>query len=201
MKIYTIEVVEAIENELKKFISEWGGGYSMRFTRFLDLGGQQCDLYVYPPEDGSPPWMVTRVKSVFKTDEGECMQYFVNLPAAGKNLDDVLVSPEVWKLPALADKILAFVKNDLLIKVNEGGGALGAGSESTQESPPASLTTSAAEEDEEDLDDLDTSGILAGDGDSSDDDFDPSALVNSLQEESEEEDDSGGFNPEDVIKE
>ena len=209
MKVYTIEVVEAIENEMKKFLSEWGGGYSMRFTRFLDLGGQQCDLYAYPAEAGSAPWLVVRVKSVFKSDQGDCMQYFVNLPSVGKNLDDVLVSPEIWKLPALADKILQFIKNDLLIKINEGGGTLEGGGEPSLEAATPSLPQTPPEEDEDDLEDLDTSGILAGDDDSgggSDDDFDPSDLLASLQEESdkegdgEDDDGSSGFNPEDVIK-
>jgi len=206
MKIYTIEVVESIENEIKKFLSEWGGGYAMRFTRFLDLGGQQCDLYAYPPEEGSSPWMVARVKSVFKTDEGECMQYFINLPSVGKNLEDVLVSPEVWKLPALSDKILTFIKNDLLIKINEGGGTLTSGPDPSLDTPAPSPSEAAIEEEEDDLEDLDTSGILAGDDDTgggSEDDFDPSDLLKSLQDEEGESDDdsSSDFNPEDVVKE
>ncbi|MEM9160822.1 MAG: hypothetical protein AAGB46_17365 [Verrucomicrobiota bacterium] len=201
MKVFTIEIAEAIENELKGFLKDWGGGYAMRFTRFLDLGGKQCDLYVYPAPEGAPPWLIVRIKSVYKSEQGECMQYFVSIPEAGKSMDDVLVSPEVWKLPALSDKILTFVKNDMLVKINEGGGALESGSGAETGGTLGAASGGPEEEEDEDLDDIDTSGILAGDG-GADMDFDPMDIINSANEDEGGGDDGGdaAFNPEDVIK-
>ncbi len=220
MKVYTIEIAEAIEKEFSAFLKDWGGGYQMRFTRFIDLGGKQVDLYIYPQDPSAPPWMIIRVKSVFKSDQGECMQYFVSIPSLNKTMDDVLVSPEIWKLPALTDRILQSVKADLLAKINEGGGALEGGDpnslpESSTDLPGGSP---AQEEDEEDeLEGVDLSGIVASDDDDSGTDINPEDILKAVAEESEESDqekpeepkeeeaepkeEDSDFNPEDVIKE
>ncbi len=182
MKVHTIEIAAAIEEELKKFLSEWGGGYPMRFTRFIDLGGRQTDLYVYTAVEGAPPWMIVRIKSVFKSEEGECIQSFVSMNGGEKNMEDVMVSPEIWKLPALADRILTFSRSEMLLKVQDGGAIEGgdASAEALGSSQPV-----LSEEDEEDLDDIDTSGILAADGDAaSGDDVDPSDLIKQMNEAS-----------------
>ena len=39
MKVASIEIVDAIENEIVKFLEENGETGSMQFTRFIDLGG------------------------------------------------------------------------------------------------------------------------------------------------------------------
>src|SRR5688572_29098075 len=124
MKVYTIEIAEAIENELKNFLKDWGGGAAMRFTRFVDLGGKQTDLYGYAGAAGTPPWLVVRIKSVFKSDQGECVQYFANLVGVGKNMEEVLVSPEIWKLPAVSAKVLDFARGEMMNRIAASGGAL-----------------------------------------------------------------------------
>lgn len=203
MKIHTIEIASAIEEEFKGFLKDWGGGYPMKFTRFIDLGGRQTDLYSYTADEAAGPWMIIRIKSVMKSEQGECVQVFVNIAGKATNYEEVLVSPEVWKLPALTDRILTFAKNDMLVKVAEGGESLESGG------AEASLEGST-DSDEEDYDDLDTSGILAGgddsggdsdfnpedfiaqansegDGDSDDDVADPSSLIQEMNEDSEED--------------
>lgn len=181
MKVVAIEVAEAIESEIAKFLKEWGGGYPMRFTRFIDFGGKQTELYLYPPEVGSSPWATISVKSVFKSDQGDCMIYTASVPSANKRMEDVLVAPEVWKLPALADKILQFVKTDLLIKVGEGGGAALEGGSAALESPsqsmPETSSVSPDEEDQDELEDLDTEGILASDDSDDESGFDPMDII------------------------
>ena len=218
MKVHTIEIAGAIEKELKSFLADWGGGYPMRFTRFVDIGGKQTDLYVYPAAKDATPWMIVRIKSVFKTEQGECMQYFANIVGKDKHLEEVMVSPEIWKLPALADRVLKFVKNDLLMQISQGGGdgmELGGGSSGGGTGQGSKRDA----EEEEDYEDLDTSGILSGGGGGGvdfnmddilasanagggQDDVDPSELLRQFAEEAEKEDDdtSSGFNPEDVIK-
>lgn len=176
MKVYTIEIASAIEAELKKFLSEWGGGYPMRFTRFVDLGGKQTDLYVYTAEAGTPPWMIVRIKSVMKTEQGECIQYFVTIAGKEKGMEEVIVSPEIWKLPALADKVLNFSRNTMMEKIAEGGAALEGGEPSLGQGSDFGGSSSSSDDDE-DYEDLDTSGILAGGGGGGDDDFDPSAMI------------------------
>ncbi len=204
MKIVAIEVAEAIEKEIATFLQEWGGGYAMRFTRFIDLGGKQTELYMYPPEAGASHWATINVKSVFRSDQGDCMVYSVSIPSAGKRMEDVLVSPEVWKLPALSDKVLKFMKADLLVKTGEGGGMALGGVPAALESQEAGPTASSESEEDEDLEDLDTAGILASDDSDSSDDFDPMDIIAAANseagEDSTEDEDSGGFNPEDVIK-
>lgn len=213
MNVHTIEIAAAIEEELTKFLSEWGGGYPMKFTRFIDLGGKQTDLYVYTAVADVPPWMIIRIKSVFKTDQGECIQYFVNINGDEKTMEDVMVSPEIWKLPALADKILNFSRSDMLMRIGDGG--------AIEESDSGNAFQSSSSDDDEDLDDVDLSGILAGDGDSDaggmdfnpedmiaaanseggDDDVDPSDLIKQMNEEGGGDDESpSGFNPDDVIQ-
>ncbi|MDQ8205327.1 hypothetical protein [Pelagicoccus sp. SDUM812003] len=212
MKVHTIEIAAAIESELKKFIDDWGGGYPMRFTRFVDLGGKQTDLYVYKAEKDTPPWMIVRIKAVMKSEQGECIQYFVNIVGSDKRMEEVVVSPEIWKLPALADKVLNFSRDTLLLKINEGGGAIEGGGPSLEggsarsEPPPSSKSDSEPQSEDDDYEDIDTSGILAGDDDSEadmgfnpedvfaqanaggDDDVDPSELIRQMNEEESEED-------------
>ena len=180
MKVHTIEIAAAIEEELKKFLSEWGDGYPMRFTRFIDLGGRQTDLYVYTAVEDVPPWMIVRIKSVFKSEEGECILSFVSINGGEKNMEEIMVSPEIWKLPALADRILTFSRSEMLLRVQDGGAIEGGGAslEASASSQPA-----PGEEDEEDLDDVDTSGILAADDDAAaGDDVDPSDLIKQMNE-------------------
>lgn len=207
MKVHTIEIAEAIEQELKKFVNDWGGGYPMKFMRFVDLGGKQTDLYAYTHEKGASPWMIIRIKSVMKTEMGECIQVFVNIAGKPEGMEEVLVSPEVWKLPALADRILNFSKSEMLLKIGEGSEQLGpVDSPSLGQGSSSNQETDTTEE-EDDYEDLDTAGILAGDGDSADSDFnpedliaqanaaedepvaDPSDLIRQLNEESESEED------------
>ncbi|MBK1876432.1 hypothetical protein [Pelagicoccus mobilis] len=192
MKVHTIEIAAAIEEELKKFLQDWGGGYPMKFTRFVDLGGRQTDLYVYTAEEGSPPWMIIRIKSVMKSDQGECIQVFVNVAGKANPLEEVLVSPEIWKLPALADRVLTFAKNDMLVKIAEGGETLPEGNSG---SPGSELGAGPAMDDDEDLEDLDTAGILAGDGGASDSDFNPADII----AQANSEDGGDDIDPSDLI--
>lgn len=201
MKVYTIEIANAVEKTFFAFLKDWGGNAKVRFTRFIDLGGKQTDLYLYPNTAKASPWMIVRVKSVYKSEQGECMQYFLELPSEGKALEDVLVSPENWKIPALADKILAFVKNDLLMMINQidEGSLLPSGS-------AGSLETSNASDD--DSDDFDASGILAGNDDAEPMDFDPEAIIRAASESDEDsggedgsdDENNSGFNPKDIFK-
>ena len=203
MKVHTIEIAAAIEGELKKFLSDWGGGYAMRFTRFIDLGGKQTDLYVYPAAKDAGPWMVIRIKSVFRTDQGECIQYFVDIPKSDRSMDEVMVSPEVWKLPALADRILNFARNDMLAVVGEGGGgALESGGPALEEgranaSSSESGSDALSEDEEDEYENIDTSGILAGDGDAGASmDFNPEDVIASANQGGGEED----MDPSELLK-
>ncbi len=181
MKVHTIEIASAIEQELQGFLKDWGGGYPMKFTRFVDLGGRQTDLYVYTAEPGASPWMIIRIKLVMKSDQGECIQVFVSVAGKPKMHEETLVSPEVWKLPALADRILTFAKNDMLVKIAEGGAALseggGASDLGTGSGGELGFGGSSEEDDEDDYDDLDTAGILAGDGGGASMDFNPEDVI------------------------
>ncbi|MCH6258967.1 hypothetical protein MLD52_20595 [Puniceicoccaceae bacterium K14] len=199
MKVFTIEIANVVEKTFINFLKEWDGVAKVRFTRFIDLGGKQTDLYLYPNTANAAPWLILRVKSVFKSDEGECMQYFVEVPSEGKTLEDVVVSPENWKIPALADKILELVRNDLLLMINQisESSLLDSGSSGANMS-------SGSSSDDEDLDDIDTSGILAG-GDAAEPmDFDPEAIINAAAEgdegKSSDDENNSDFNPEDIFK-
>jgi len=204
MKVAAIEVTEAIENEISKFLKDWGGGYMVRFTRFIDLGGKQTELYLYPAEAGSSAWCIIGVRLVFKSDEGECMLYSIKIPSSGKRFEDVLVSPEIWKLPALTDKILKFLKTDLLLMVNEGGAALegGSGTLDSGESPQHEAFASVSStEDEDDLDKLDTEGIHASSDDEGDSGFNPMNIIAAAQANAEKGDEEeSGFDPESVVQ-
>jgi hypothetical protein len=200
MKVVAIEVAEAIEKEIANFLKDWGGGYAMRFTRFIDLGGKQTELYVYPPEAGATPWCTVGVRSVFKSGEGECIITSVKLPSLGKTWGDVMVSPEIWKLPALSDKILKFLKNDLLIKVNEGGGALEGGGFALEPAAPTQQEDSSSEEEDE-IDDLDLEGILVSDDAEESPGFDPMDIIAAAQADSEQGGESDTFDPESIIRE
>lgn len=197
MKVFTIEIASVVEKTFFSFLKDWGGNEKVRFTRFIDLGGKQTDLYMYPNTAEASPWMILRVKSVYKSDQGECMQYFLELPSEGKNMQDVVVSPENWKIPALADRILEFVKNDLLMMINQ------IGDESLLAPSSGSSLPSGSSSDDEDLDDFDTSGILAGGDDDSPMDFDPEAIIRAASDsDSSDGDDENNsdFNPEDIFK-
>ncbi len=135
MKLVAIEIAEKVERDIAQFLEESGKPDSMRFTRFIDLGGRQVELYLYPPQMGASVWCTIGIKFVFRTDQGECVLYSANLPEQERSFEDVLANPEAAKLPALSEKILAFLKDSLLQKVNEeganleGGGGLALGSE------------------------------------------------------------------------
>lgn len=193
MKVVTIEVAEAIEKEFRSFLKDWGGGYQLRFARFIDLGGKQTDLYVYLQNRDEGPWMVARIKSAHKSDQGECMQYFVEMTESGKSLEDVLVSPEVWKLPALSSKILEFCKADLLAKIGAGGQALDTGAggrlEGGSEAEAEQRKKEQEADEEEALEELDTSGILADDEDAGGMDFDPEDIIKAANEGGEDDED------------
>jgi len=176
MKVHTIEIAAAIEQEFKKFLADWGGGYPMRFTRFVDLGGKQTDLHVYQKEKGAPPWMIIRIKSVMRTEQGECIQYFVNIVDSERTMEEVVVSPEIWKLPALADRVLNFSRDALLSRIGDGGAELEGGGPSLREGG-SRPQTKASDEEEDDYEDIDTSGILAGDSGGSDMDFNPEDVI------------------------
>lgn len=124
MKVSAIEIAEAIENEIVKFLEEKGEAASMRFTRFIDLGGKQVELFMYPPQMGASVWCVIGVKAVFKTEEGDCVVYSVKIPSIEKGFEEVLVNPERAKLPVMIERILNFLKEDLLQKASEKGVAL-----------------------------------------------------------------------------
>ncbi|MDQ8197755.1 hypothetical protein QEH56_06320 [Pelagicoccus enzymogenes] len=196
MKVHTIEIASAIEQELKSFLKDWGGGYPMKFTRFIDTGGRQTDLYVYTAEPGASPWMIVRIKCVMKSDQGECIQVFVNVAGKPTAHEETLVSPEVWKLPALADRVLTFAKNDMLAKVAEGGDSLpeGGGAGNLGSGSKGELGEGTSSDDDEDYDDLDTAGILAGDGGGASMDFNPEDVI--AQANSGSEDD---VDPSDLI--
>lgn len=168
----------------------------MKFTRFVDLGGRQTDLYVYTAEPGASPWMIIRIKCVMRSDQGECIQVFVSVAGKPNRHEETLVSPEVWKLPALADRILTFAKNDLLTKVAEGGAALAeGGGAGSPESGTNDELESGASDDEDDFDDLDTAGILAGDGGGAEMDFNPEDVIAQANESGGDED----MDPSDLI--
>src|SRR5690606_17562686 len=118
-----------------------------------------------------PPWMVIRIKSVMRSEQGECIQYFVHIVDSDKKLEEVMVSPEIWKLPALADKVLNFSRNTLLTKI--GGGAIEGGATPQVEGVSG---PSAEEQEEIDYDSIDTSGILASDSGGGMD-FDPADVI------------------------
>lgn len=141
MKVVAIEIAEVIENEIVKFLEENGEAASMRFTRFIDLGGKQVELFLYPLQMGASVWCIIGIKAVFKTDEGDCLVYSVKIPSLEKKFEDVLVNPERAKLPAMMERILKFLKDDLLQKASEkpaaiegGGLALGSDKKGVPES-------------------------------------------------------------------
>ena len=127
MKVASIEIAEAIENEFVKFLEENGEIGSMQFTRFIDLGGKKVELFLYPPQMGASVWCIINVKAVFKTEEGDCVIYSVKIPSLEKGFEDVLVNPERAKLPAMNERVLKFLKDDLLQKAREKGTALEGG--------------------------------------------------------------------------
>jgi hypothetical protein len=67
------------------------------------------------------------VKAVFKTEEGDCVIYSVKIPSLEKGFEDVLMNPERAKLAAMNEKVLKFLKDDLLQKARENGTALEGG--------------------------------------------------------------------------
>jgi len=127
MKLVSIEIAEAVEKAIVKFLEEKGESASMRFTRFIDLGGKQIELFLYPPQKGATVWCTIAIKSVFRTDEGDCVVYSVRIPSLEKTFEDVLVNPVAAKLPAMVERLLDFLKEDLLQKASEKGAALEGG--------------------------------------------------------------------------
>lgn len=127
MKVVAIEIAEVIENGVVKFLEENGEAASMRFTRFIDLGGKQIELFLYPHQMGASVWCIIGIKAVFKTEEGDCVVYSVKIPSKERKFEDVLVDPERAKLPAMMERILKFLKDDLLQKASEQSRALEGG--------------------------------------------------------------------------
>lgn len=127
MKLVSIEIAEAVEKAIVGFLEEKGESESMRFTRFIDLGGKQVELFLYPPEKGTTVWCTIAIKSVFKTDEGDCVVSTVRIPSLEKKFEDVMVNPVEEKLPAMVERVLNFLKEDLLRKASEKGTALEGG--------------------------------------------------------------------------
>ncbi len=141
MKVVAIEIAEVVERDIAKFLEENEKAGAMRFTRFVDLGGKQIELYLYPPQQGASVWCTIGIKSVFRTDQGECIVYSVKLPESERSFEDTLVNPTKPKLPALSERVLEFLKDELLQKASEEGAALEGGSglalESSENSGPA----------------------------------------------------------------
>lgn len=132
MKVVAIEIAEAIETEIVTFLEANSEAASMRFTRFIDLGGKQVELFLYPPQLGASVWCTIGIKSIFRADEGDCVVYSVSIPSTERRFENVLVNPERSKLPAMVERILNFIQEDLLRKASErvptlesGGLALG----------------------------------------------------------------------------
>ena len=75
MKVVAIEIAEVVERDIAKFLEENEKAGAMRFTRFVDLGGKQIELSLYPPQQGASVWCTIGIKSVFRTDQGECIAW------------------------------------------------------------------------------------------------------------------------------
>jgi len=151
MKVVAIEIAEVIEKGIVKFLEENDEAASMRFTRFIDLGGKQIELFMYPDQMGASVWCVIGIKAVFKTEEGDCVVYSVKIPSNERKFEDVLVNPEREKLPAMMERILKFLKDDLLQKASEKsraleGGGLALGADQKGDPDPESEEGSASEE-------------------------------------------------------
>lgn len=130
MKVTAIEIAEAIEKEITRYLNEASDRSEMRFTRFIDLGGKQLDVYLYPPVSGATVWSIIGIKSVHRDEQGDCMIYNVSLPDSDRRFEYVQVSPVEADLPEIAKKIVDFLRDDLKA-VNEGvaleGGKLALG--------------------------------------------------------------------------
>jgi len=119
MKVTAIEIAEAIEKEITRYLEEASDRSEMRFTRFIDLGGKQLDVYLYPPVSGAAVWCIVGIKSVYRDEQGDCMIFNVKLPNSDRRFEHVQVSPVEEDLPRIAKKIVDFLKDDLKA-VNEG---------------------------------------------------------------------------------
>ena len=140
MKVTAIEIAEAIEKEITRYLEEASDRSEMRFTRFIDLGGKQLDVYLYPPVSGATAWCIVGIKSVYRDEQGDCMIYNVTIPDSDRRFDYVQVSPVEEDLRDMAKKIVEFLKDDLKA-VNEGaaleGGNLALGCYENGESDSA----------------------------------------------------------------
>jgi len=125
MKVTAIEIAEAIEKEITRYLEEASDRSEMRFTRFIDLGGKQLDVYLYPPVSGATVWCIIGIKSVYRDEEGDCMIYNVTIPDSDRRFEYVQVSPLEEDLPDIAKKIVEFLKGDL--KAENEGAALEGG--------------------------------------------------------------------------
>ena len=125
MKVTAIEIAEAIEKEITRYLEEASDRSEMRFTRFIDLGGKQLDVYLYPPVSGATVWCIIGIKSVYRDEEGDCMIYNVTIPDSDRRFEYVQVSPLEEDLPDIAKKIVVFLKGDLKAEIE--GAALEGG--------------------------------------------------------------------------
>ena len=150
MKVTAIEIAEAIEKDITRYLEEASGRVEMRFTRFIDLGGKQIDVYLYPTVSGATVWGIVGIKSVYLEEQGDCMIYNVTIPDSDRRFEYVQVSPVEDDLPDIARKIFEFLKDDLkavnevttlegdnlALDVDENGKSNSAGENSENEEAP-----------------------------------------------------------------
>ena len=160
MKVTAIEIAEAIEKEITRYLEEASDRSEIRFTRFIDLGGKQLDVYLYPPVSGATVWGIVGIKSVYRDEQGDCMIYNVTIPDSDRRFEYVQVSPVEDDLPDIARKIFEFLKDDLkavnevttlegdnlALDVDENGKRNSAGENSENEEAPVSEEPDADQE-------------------------------------------------------
>ena len=199
MKVTAIEIAEAIEKEITRYLEEESDRNEMRFTRFIDLGGKQLDIYLYPPVSGATVWCVVGIKSVYRDEQGDCMIYNVAIPDTDRRFEYVQVSPVEEDLPDIAQKIVDFLKDDLKA-VNEGtaleGGNLALENDGEGKGVPAEEEGSGMEEapssDEPESDRQISDGEpVEEDESSSSDDKDKGPVEGSEESEEDEPKESG----------
>ena len=137
MKVTAIEIAEAIEKEITRYLEKASDRGEMRFTRFIELGGKQLDVYLYPPVSGTTVWCIVGIKSVYRDEQGDCMIYNVTFPDSDRRFEYVHVSPVEEDLPDMAKKIAEFLKDDLKALNEEAaleGGNLASGGDENGES-------------------------------------------------------------------
>jgi hypothetical protein len=159
MNVTAIEIAEAIEKAITRYLEEASDRNEMRFTRFIDLGGKQLDIYLYPPVSGASVWSIVGIKSVYRDEQGDCMLFNVKLPSSDRRFEYVQVSPVKEDLPQIAKKIVDFLRDDLKAVIEGAmleGGNLALGGKGSEKD--GSDTEMAAKEIEPDSIDRDAPG-------------------------------------------